>query len=404
MDKIKIVEELIFNDEFQKELAEINNSLMDFNILEITGMGHQETKHSNILGWLFEDSEHNLEYQILDGFLKQVIEANKDNDNLNKLQKYLYLSRNRNITVYREKDNIDLLIEDKENKFIIVIENKVWAEERKDGKDGGQLKKYEIIINNKYSKSYTKFFIFLTPDLAKPSEGNEKWMLANYQMILNTINSIIDSDKDLNIKTKLILESYVDLLKRRNIVEDKKLKELCEKIWGNKKYKKALDVLFEYKPDKQLMIYEYLEQKIKNNNKIISTTNCNNLRNSSKAFIRFISKDFDCKDGFRYEINNEPKKTLKLGFLLIKADPKAEFIFKKFKKSIIKKNNIEKLKYNETQIDKLVLVEAKDIKKFEKEELSFEEIKEKIDEKWDAFFKEDGKFEQIEQILSELKD
>ena len=171
-DDIKSVKYFIFNDDVQHILSSINDNLMDFNILEITGMGNQEIKHSNILGWLFDDSEHNLEYHILDNFLKKVIEENrKDTVNekmlnkLDKLQSYIYLSeKKKEITIYREKDNIDLLIVDEANKVIIIIENKVYASERTDGIDGGQLKKYEDSINQKYNDEYKKYFI-------SPQEG-----------------------------------------------------------------------------------------------------------------------------------------------------------------------------------------------------------------------------------------
>lgn len=66
------VKEFIFNDEVQKLFEDINNNVLDFNILEITGMGNQEIKHSNILGWLFSDAEHNFEYKILEIFLKKL--------------------------------------------------------------------------------------------------------------------------------------------------------------------------------------------------------------------------------------------------------------------------------------------------------------------------------------------
>jgi hypothetical protein len=70
---------------------------MNFNILEITGMGNQEIKHSNILSWIFGDNEHNLEYKILDGFLKEMIkEAKEYINNINYLQHYLYLPTNKN--------------------------------------------------------------------------------------------------------------------------------------------------------------------------------------------------------------------------------------------------------------------------------------------------------------------
>lgn len=242
-DKLKSVEDFIYDDKVQDILSQINSNVMEFNILEITGMGNQEIKHSNILGWLFDDSEHNLEYQILDGFLKEVIALNKNKN----LQSYLYLAdKKRDIIIYREKDNIDLLIVDESNKIVITIENKIYANERIDGKDGGQLQKYENTINEKYNNSYAKYFIFLTIDLEKPSEKNKNWLSANHKMITDVIEDILKT-KETTTKTKIILESYVDLLKRNGIVADDKLIKLCNKIWDNKEFANAIDILFEYR-------------------------------------------------------------------------------------------------------------------------------------------------------------
>jgi len=257
MEKVEQVKNFILNDKVQNVLSQINDNLMDFNILEITGMGTQEIKHSNILGWLFDDSEHNLEYQILDNFLKQVIKENEKNN----LQSYTYLSnKTRDITIYREKDNIDLLIIDESNKIVITIENKIYARERTDGEDGGQLQKYEDLINKKYNNSYEKYFIFLTTDLKELSKKN--WLRANHQMVTDVIEDILKT-KEITTKTKIVLESYVDLLKRNHIVEDKYLEELCEKIWANGDYANALDVLLEYRLTPMQIIYNKILKKTK---------------------------------------------------------------------------------------------------------------------------------------------
>lgn len=238
-NKLKLVEDFIYNDEVQNILSNINDNAMDFNILEITGMGTQEIKHSNILSWLFDDKEHNLEYQVLNGFLKKVIELNPLMEKKDILQSYLYLSdKKRDITIYREQDNIDLLIVDEANKIVIAIENKVNAIESEE-----QLANYKNLINKKYKK-YDKYFIFLTIDLEYPSEGNENWLRARHQMTTEVIKDILKT-KEITLKTKIILESYIDLLKRNGIVEDKKLQELCDKIWVNKKYRDALNILIE---------------------------------------------------------------------------------------------------------------------------------------------------------------
>lgn len=75
---------------------------------------------------------------------------------------------------------------DKANKIVVVIENKVLALERENKvNDDGQLNKYKNTINRKYSDNeYEKYFIFLTPDLIKPSY-EEYWSSAKPDMKLS---------------------------------------------------------------------------------------------------------------------------------------------------------------------------------------------------------------------------
>ena len=241
---LQTIQDFIYNDQVQDILSKINDNMMDFNILEITGMGSQEIKHSNILSWFLSDNEHNLKYTILENLLKKIIDENLTMKNKDILQEYIYLSKTKkNITIYREKNNIDLLLVDSANKIIITIENKVYADERVEGSDGGQLKKYEDIINNLYDNSWDKFFIFLTINLDTPSRDN--WLKANYQMIVDALENILKT-KELSIKTKIIFESYIDMLKRSGIVENEKLKELCKKIWQENK--EALEIIYQNQP------------------------------------------------------------------------------------------------------------------------------------------------------------
>ena len=236
--KIKQLKDFIDGD-FQNKLEEIDNNFMDYNILEITGMGHQETKHSNILGWLFDNSEHELKYKILDEFLKKVLLKNKNNEKIEELKKYIEINKY-DLEIYRERNNIDLRIVDRKNKVVITIENKVFASERTEGLDGGQLQKYEKIIDKKYN-NYQKYFIFLTISLEKPSEGKENWMIANHQMVTDTIEEMLKNKEKLSVKTEIIFESYVDLLKKKNIVKDTKLDEICNKMWVD--YKTELNLI-----------------------------------------------------------------------------------------------------------------------------------------------------------------
>ena len=62
---IKAVQKFIYSDDIQDDFEEINNLLLPINVLEVTGMGYQEIKHSNVLAWMFGDNSHQLGHEIL---------------------------------------------------------------------------------------------------------------------------------------------------------------------------------------------------------------------------------------------------------------------------------------------------------------------------------------------------
>lgn len=271
-EELKAVQNFIYDDGVQKNLSAINNHLMEYNILEITGIGTQEIRHSNILAWLFGDNEHNLEYRVLDGFLKKVIDANinsNDNidDSLKKLRRYIYLPfKKKDIVIYREytcpsnkKKRIDLLIVDKANKVIVVIENKVFSSEGEK-----QLKTYEEIISEEYKGYENKYYIFLTPGLDDPSENT--WLKVNYEMIAEVIRGILEP-KTVEKKTKIIMESYIDSLARHGIIKPKNLEKLCKDVWKN--HKEALEIIENYRPSKIDVLINALESIISNNSNIV---------------------------------------------------------------------------------------------------------------------------------------
>ena len=234
MNDIKLVKsftQFIKKSQLFKEKNELN-------ILEITGMGTQEIKHSNVLAWLFGDNQHNLQYNILFRFLKKVFDKDKD------LSKYFSDRVEGRINIYREKKfDIDILIEDIANGKIFVIENKVFAKERK-----GQLIKYEKAVKNLYKASTCKiYYIYLTSNLSETKHAKETWISADYNMIVEVLIDIL-KNKKLDYRLRYTIESYIGLLKIKNIMKNDELKDLCEMIWKDKKYREALNILLENQP------------------------------------------------------------------------------------------------------------------------------------------------------------
>lgn len=402
-DEIGIVENFIYNDDISANIQKINQNFLDFNILEITGMGTQEIKHSNVLTWMLGDNEHNLEYTIFVDFLKKIYAKNDCNDR--KLQEYIYISTKNDLKIYRERDNIDILIEDEENKKIFVIENKVLSGERIDGDDGGQLAKYEKQVTTKYPESeYDIYYIFLTPNFDDASR--EHWLNADYQMIENSVANIL-KQKDLSLNTRLIFESYTDLLKRRNIVENSGIKELCEKIWENKEYRDALNILYNYRVDMRSDIKDYLEGRLNQfQNKSVE------IDGSTKNLIRFADIRWDVlpeqKSGgkgwtkskrillyeFYYTANG-----LKLKLIIGPGDEKfRKYLFTKLQN--IKNFNPGKElspKWNTIWTRKKSIITQSNI-----DENDLDKVIDDIDVFVKDFFKEDGQFNQISNIMIDL--
>jgi hypothetical protein len=107
---------------------------------------------------------------------------------------------------------------------------------------------------------YDKYFIYLTINLEKPSKDN--WLRANHQMITDSIEDILKT-KEIVTKTKIILESYIDLLKRNGIVEDEKLKKLCKQIWAKEDYRNALNILYENKQTNINIISKIITERLR---------------------------------------------------------------------------------------------------------------------------------------------
>jgi len=398
---LTIVKDFIYNDTISNSIEKINQNFLDFNILEITGMGTQEIKHSNILEWILGDNQHNLKDKVLIELLKKIYKENNVDDDL---QKYIYLTKDRKINVYRERSNIDLIVEDVINKKLFVFENKIFADERTNGEDGGQLKKYENIVFKDYPQnekdSFDIYFIYLTPSLKNPSR--EKWLKASYQMIVEVLEKILKEGK-LYEHTKIVLSSYIDLLVRRHVVENEELKKLCTDIWNNPDYKNALEILYSYKPDKISFISEYLQEKVSSFDKIRET-------DSSKKYIRFYDPRQDTKEqneGIEWTKDN---KVLLFEFqnttngLILKyiIGPSSNNEFREKIHIHLKSNsfftpgNSLFEKWNPVWSSENIL-SYDDL-----ESLSNNEIKDKINEWFEKFFLNDGNYDKINSYITSI--
>lgn len=269
-----LLEEFIINNKNLEHLEDIVN---DFNIFTSLNLINNEIRHSNFLSWIMNPKEnHNLKDYFLSSLLK-VISMRASSSGINAPS--IFDIDNWNFTeteVLREWRNIDILIKDDNHKLICVIENKIYSKEHSE-----QLRRYKEIVEVEYP-DYQKMFVYLTIEGDEASEDD--YLSINYHDIIKIISHIIENKSTSIGQEVLIFISHYREMFRRYIMENSEIQEICRKIY--KKHKKALDLIFEYKPDLLMEINECLTEIIKNDPDLI-------LDFSSKSYIRFITKKLD---------------------------------------------------------------------------------------------------------------
>lgn len=210
-----------------------------FNLFEAVGAVRGELRHSNFLAFLLSPhGSHGLSSQplqrILRGFIGQCPREARPIGSLK-----IAVGDLDGALVYRERDNIDLLVEIRELNLVVVVEIKV------DAKAGdGQLARYKALIKARY-QGWRQLLIFLTPEGVEPEE--DEWVAYSYIELARIIDTLAaDSASSLPSEVALVLRHYVEML-RRHIVPDDELKELALQIY--QRHREALDFIFECRPD-----------------------------------------------------------------------------------------------------------------------------------------------------------
>lgn len=413
-EKLKHLHKLIYGDDFQDFIDTVDNQLKEHNLFEIMGMGNQEIKHSRSLGWLL-GSNNKFSRKIFKAFIKNFIETSSRSsdypikqEQIESLKEYIHLQhKSADYEVRYEYKNIDILFIDNENKVVIFIENKVWASESTE-----QLKKYrEFITKESEFKNWKKCFgIYLTPDANEPDEkstgaeqNREFYFLASYEDAKKAIEETFNN-KGIQRSNEqiMIAENYLDLLIRNNIVANDPIEEFARKIWTNSDYKEALEILDNYKPDRNLEIQQILESYLRKQAVV------NYEKDSNKRYVRFADPRWDKKENqlkgvgwtkskrtLLYEFRNF-NKSLTLTLVIGPGDH--DFRQSIFDGCINTKNDIQFKASRKTLGDKWSQIYTKDIlsgQKIQDLNLDITELKKTIEDKLDTFFSADGDFEKI---------
>lgn len=262
------------------DLEQLEAALDRFNLFASLGLVRQEIRHSAFIRWLLDPSEtHGLGDYWLRQFLRKVIRDGESNHpdfpSLFDLDGW-NLGR---AEVRSEWHNIDLLIVheiDEHEGFVCAIENKVDA-----GEHSNQLRRYRKDIEGSFV-NYKKAFVFLNSSGELPTDEN--YVRLSYEDLVSIIDHALDRrQSQLNDEITLFVQQYIDMV-RRHIVEKSEIQELCRRLYKN--HRRALDLIFENRPDRADEVRQIVQECIESRDDLIAEA-------SNKTYIRFLPKYMD---------------------------------------------------------------------------------------------------------------
>lgn len=158
----------------------------------------------------------------------------------------------------------------------MIVENKVGS-----GEHSNQLNRYIKAVDQRYP-SWKKLGIFLTPEGEQST--HPKYVPVSYGAVREAVVELLERrGASIGEEIRLPLEHYVQLLER-HVVTESEIAELCRQIY--RKHRRALDLIFEHRPDATAAMSDFLQSIIAESDAVIDDV-------SSKSYVRFCHPDWD---------------------------------------------------------------------------------------------------------------
>ncbi len=242
-----------------------------------------------------------------------------------------------NLSAYREKNNIDILLKSK-NKAII-IENKIYTEDH-----SNQLSKYLNIIKNDGYKDENISLIYLTLFNEEPNEKKVRDIVINITYETNIINWIEKCIKEVAIIPTIreTLTQYLMLIKKITNQSQNKgyIVEIKNLLLENNNLKLALDMqdaIKEAKVELQLKFWKLLMESLKEKGYEFIFYDTNKSKTLHKAIEKYYKKQKNIRHyGIKYSID----KNLDV---YVEINHQVYFGFSTFNEDNIKSFNIDDL-------------------------------------------------------------
>ena len=258
-----------------RELDRLEALLANFNIFEALGVIRQEIRHSDFLAFLLDPKQnHGLGDTLLRRLLQRAVQASPSSA-LSVIDLDVWSLAD--AQVQREWQNIDIFIREPAHHLAVVVENKIDSGEHSD-----QLARYWDRVKLQYPDTTRLVGILLTHEGVEASLS--AYSSVSYSTVCELVEDVIDSrGPSLAEDMRILLRHYTQML-RRHIVSDSEIADLCRRIY--QRHQRALDLIFEHRPDQQAAIRDALAAMIQRTPGLL-------LDRTAKTMVNFLPVEWD---------------------------------------------------------------------------------------------------------------
>ena len=230
------------------DLERLEDLLAEFNLFDVLGIARRELQHSAFMAWLLHPlGSHGLRDYFLRHFLSQAAAEARDRGigEFTPLDVDGWTLDDVDIEVVTERHNIDILLVNRADEFVCLIENKIGSGEHDD-----QLNRYLETVENEY-EGLISFPIFLTPEGIDPSSADdaERWIPLGYQRVADIIERVLNTRRTvISGSVAGFLEQYSSNLRRHVLDTAGNIDELALRIYDN--HRPAIETIVKAKVDR----------------------------------------------------------------------------------------------------------------------------------------------------------
>jgi len=159
-------------------------------------------------------------------------------------------------TVRREWQYIDITILDDDGKWVVIIENKINADEGLK-----QLEEYYKTVK-RYYPNRKIIAIYLTRDGRLPKKLDSPFLSLDYGVVADILERVWVTNEhaqDVDPDARVALAHYISML-RRYVVSDSDIAQLCRKIY--EEHRQAIDLIYQHRPMPYLSIRDALKAMV----------------------------------------------------------------------------------------------------------------------------------------------